>query len=156
MIGGKLRMRKILTVVLTCISVLMLVGCGGKEQSVTLTTEQMGVKVAMTLDAKGDKVTKISQTNTVPIENLTEEQKTAIDDAIEQAASSYEGYEGVTYSHEITDTEVKEIIAIDMTQKDAVEELSKQGLLPIEGSSSNISLEKTQENLIGQGWEVVE
>ena len=51
---------------------------------------------------------------------------------------------------------LKEIITIDASNADALEELSDAGMLPLEGSGQKISLEKTVESLESQGWTVQE
>ncbi|MBO5460862.1 MAG: DUF1307 domain-containing protein, partial [Ruminococcus sp.] len=131
--------------------------CGNSEPTtVTLTMEQNGATIDYKLDAKGDVVQTITQTSTVDCSAYTEEQLAVIEESAGQYAASYEGIEGVTYSIETVDTNLVETIVIDATNSDSLQELSDLGLLPIEGSSSSISLEKTVENLEALGMTVVE
>jgi len=139
------------------LSALMLIGCGStKEQSVTLTNESSGVKVDMLLEAKGDTLQKMTQTSTLDISAYGEEYVDLFQEQIDLAEEKFEGITGATYSYDYGDTELKEIITIDMTDTDSLDKLSNENLLPIEGTTSKVSLEKTKESLVGQGWTVVE
>lgn len=75
---------------------------------------------------------------------------------IEEVSPVYEEIEGVTYEVTRDGDELKEIITIDASNADALEELSDAGMLPLEGSGQKISLEKTVESLESQGWTVQE
>ena len=150
-------MKKILCAILTGLMLLSVTACGNSEPTtVTLTMEQNGATIDYKLDAKGDVVQTITQTSTVDCSAYTEEQLAVIEESAGQYAASYEGIEGVTYSIETVDTNLVETIVIDATNSDSLQELSDLGLLPIEGSSSSISLEKTVENLEALGMTVVE
>lgn len=158
-------MRKVLILAAACISALMLVGCGGgKEQSVTLTTEQSGATMDMILEAKGDIVQTITQTSTVPLSNYgdveKEEELEVIIEAFEEQAKtmekSYADIDGVEYSYTIENNEFNEEVKMDVSNKDTLEQLTEAGLNPVEGDATKVSLKKTQESLTEAGWTVVE
>lgn len=149
-------MRKVWRLAAVCISVLMLGGCGGQEETVKLTTDTSGVKVEMQLEAKGDTIHTMTQTSTVEVGELTDEQKTLVEDEIKKAEANFADIKGAEYTYEFGDTELKETITIDMTDSDSLDQLSSKNLLPIEGSTSKISLKATKTNLEEQGWTVVE
>ncbi|MGL6201232.1 MAG: DUF1307 domain-containing protein [Lachnospiraceae bacterium] len=158
-------MRKVFIFVAAYISALMLVGCGGgKEQSVTLTTEQSGATMDMILEAKGDIVQSITQTSKVPLSNYgnveDEEELAMIIEAAEGQAKtieeSYADIEGVEYSYTIENNEFNEEVKMDVSNSETLEQLTEAGLNPVEGDATKVSLKKTQEGLTEAGWTVVE
>ncbi len=148
-------MKKVWKLMVVCIGVLMIAGCGGKEQTVKLAIEQNGAKVESELEAKGDIVTKMTQTTVLNLADYSEEQIAAM----EQTAMSYEetlNVEGAEYTYEITDTELKEVMSFDFTNKDMIKSLAGTGMLPVDGEGDVVSLKLTVENLESSGMEVVE
>lgn len=151
------QMRRIMCIVLASLMIFALTACGGSEpQTVFLTYEQDGVSMEYQLDAVGDIVEKLTQTSSIDCSMYTEEQMQIFEESISDYAAAYENIDGVSYSTEIIGTDLVETISIDATNSDTLDTLSSQGLLPIEGTSSSISLEKTVENLESQGWVVQE
>lgn len=150
------RMKRMLGLILTGLMVLAMVGCGGKEQTKVLTYEQSGVVMEYKMDAKGDVIHTITQTSVIDCSQYTEDQILQMEEMIEEVSPVYEEIEGVTYEVTRDGDELKEIITIDASNADALEELSDAGMLPLEGDGSKISLEKTVESLEGQGWTVQE
>ena len=68
-------MKKAAGILLAGCMVVGLTACGGgKEETTTCTLEQNGVVIEMNLVAKGDKVTKLTQTSTINVEGYAEEQ----------------------------------------------------------------------------------
>ena len=139
--------------------VLSLAACGGKEQTVSYRSEQEqgGQKLVdtMTLEAKGDKIVKITESIEVDMsefDEATQEQAAAIYDALVEQYAAVEGVECTgsagtgTYTISIT---------IDATG-DAVEKLAEQDLLAIEGNGSKLSLKATGESLEAGGYTKVE
>jgi len=110
----------------------------------------------MQLEAKGDTIHTMTQTSTVEVGELTDEQKTLVEDEIKKAEANFADIKGAEYTYEFGDTELKETITIDMTDSDSLDQLSSKNLLPIQGSTSKISLKATRTNLEEQGWTVVE
>ena len=152
-------MKKILSVVMVLCMTLALAACGGKEQTVSYRSEQEqgGQKLVdtMTLEAKGDKIVKITESIEVDMSEFDEaaqEQAAAIYDALVEQYAAVEGVECTgsagtgTYTISIT---------IDATG-DAVEKLAEQDLLAIEGNGSKLSLKATGESLEAGGYTKVE
>jgi uncharacterized lipoprotein YehR (DUF1307 family) len=152
-------MKKIVSVVMVLCMTLALAACGGKEQTVSYRSEQEqgGQKLVdtMTLEAKGDKIVKITESIEVDMSEFDEaaqEQAAAIYDALVEQYAAVEGVECTgsagtgTYTISIT---------IDATG-DAVEKLAEQDLLAIEGNGSKLSLKATGESLEAGGYTKVE
>ena len=152
-------MKKIVSVVMVLCMTLALAACGGKEQTVSYRSEQEqgGQKLVdtMTLEAKGDKIVKITESIEVDMsefDEATQEQAAAIYDALVEQYAAVEGVECTgsagtgTYTISIT---------IDATG-DAVEKLAEQDLLAIEGNGSKLSLKATRESLEAGGYTKVE
>lgn len=150
------RMKRMLSFVLTGLMLLAMAACGAKEQSKVLVYEQSGVVMEYKMDAKGDVIHTITQTSVIDCSQYTEDQILQMEEMIEEVSPVYEEIEGVTYEVTRDGDELKEIITIDASNADALEELSDAGMLPLEGSGQKISLEKTVESLESQGWTVQE
>ncbi|MEE1315352.1 MAG: DUF1307 domain-containing protein [Faecalimonas sp.] len=133
--------------------------CGATEpetQTVVLAYEQEGTVINYQLDAEGDIVQTLTQTSTLDCSAYTDDQMTAILSSLDQFKDTYADIEGVTYTTNQEGDTIVEKIVIDATNADTLSTLSEQGLLPIDGSASRISLEKTVESLKEQGWTVKE
>lgn len=143
----------IVGVLLVCTMIAM-VGCGAKKQTATCTLEQDGLKYEMVLDAEGDKITKITQTSSVSLEGITEEQIASLDENIAQIKEEYEAINGVKYNSEKSDKELKEIVEIDTSNKDTLKAAIDNGILPVEGNESNLSFKATKESMADLGWTV--
>ena len=152
-------MKKIVSVVMVLCMTLALAACGGKEQTVSYQMEQeeSGLKMVdtMTLDAKGDKVVKITEKIEMDMsgfDEATQDQMVVTYDALVEQYAAVEGVECTgsagTGAYTIT-------ITIDATG-DAVETLASQGLLEIEGNGSKLSLKATGESLEAGGYTKVE
>lgn len=151
------QMKRIMCIILASLILFALTACGGSEpQTVVLTYEQDGVSMEYQLDAVGDTVETITQTSSIDCSMYTEAQMQIFEESISEYAATYDSIDGVSYSTEIIGTDLVETISIDATNTDTLDTLSAQGLLPIEGTSARISLEKTVENLEAQGWVVQE
>ena len=151
-------MKKIVSVVMVLCMTLALAACGGKEQTVSYQMEQeeSGLKMVdtMTLDAKGDKVVKITEKIEMDMsgfDEATQDQMVVTYDALVEQYAAVEGVECTgsagTGAYTIT-------ITIDATG-DAVETLASQGLLEIEGNGSKLSLKATGESLEAGGYSKV-
>lgn len=147
-------MKRMFCLLLTTLMILSIIGCGGKEQTTTLLYEGSGITMEYKMEAKGDIVHTITQTSTLDCSAYTEEEIAEIEELLAQTSTSYDAYEGVTYESSVEDTTLKEIITIDASDSDTLTALSEAGLLPIDGDTSKISLQKTVESLESQGWVV--
>ena len=91
-------MKKIVSVVMVLCMTLALAACGGKEQTVSykMEQEQSGLMMSdtMTLDAKGDKVVKITEVIDVDMsgfDEATQGQMTTTYDAMVEQYAAVEG-----------------------------------------------------------------
>lgn len=122
--------------------------------SITCTTEQNGAKVKMVLEAEGDLAVKMTQTTVVPLEGMDETTLTMMQDALKEYEQIYAAYDNVKYSYKQSETELREVVEIDLQDADGIKALSEAGLLPLEGDANKISLEKSRETLEASGWTV--
>lgn len=147
-------MKKIMTFLMAVIILLSFAACKKSDpQTVTLNIEDSGVLGTYTLEADGDMVHTIKQTTTMDCTGFVEEQFTIIKEAASEYETIYNTIKGVTYEVEITETSMVEKLTIDATNKEALKELSDQGLMPVE-SGDYISLEKTVNSMEAEGWVV--
>ncbi len=152
-------MKKLVSGILISCMALALVACG-KEQSATYRSTQevsgMVLTDTMTLDAKGDKVQKMTEKIEVDLTAFDDSQYEQVVATYDAMVDQYNSVEGV----ECTGSSGDKVYTIDITidtTGDAVSELVDMGLLAIEGpgSSKGISLKKTGESLVASGYEEV-
>lgn len=132
--------------------VLAMTACGSKSQTKVLTLEADGVTMEYKIDAEGDTIKKLTQTSSIDGSAYSEDVLAAIEESMNEYASIYAEYEGVTYKTDLEGTVIVETITIDVSDADLVSSLSDAGLLPIDGDGSRLSLEKTVDSLTAQGW----
>ena len=120
----------------------------------TATLEQNGVTMKMIFDAKGDRVTKLTQESSISLEGYTEEQVAELDAAVEAAQETYSGIDGVEYSSSKEDGYLIETIVIP-TDERTLKTVVEQGLLPVDDENvTQLSLQSTVENLEASGWTI--
>ena len=146
--------RSISAVLLCCVLVAMLAGCGKKEETVTVRMEQNGVVMEITMDATNDVITKWMQKST--ISGLDEETMAGLEATIKATEDTYAAYEKVDYKMEKTGDSLIETITIDMSDSATVKALADAGLMPVSGNSDRISLKLTVQGFKDQGYTVVE
>lgn len=146
--------KRVISVLVMCALVAMLSACGGKEESATCRLDQNGTSIEIKIDAKGDTITKWTQTSTMSTEGLGEEMVAALEGVIEEMKTTYSQYSNVKYTGTVSGDSVTEVVEIDMTDKDGVQQLVDAGLLPVEGNASRLSMKQTVENLKASGYTV--
>lgn len=153
-------MKKILSFVLMLCLALGLAACGGEEEkqdALVCTMEQSGMTFTMSFDAAGDKITNVEQVTVVDTSGFTEDQIAQLRTAIEDASAAYAAIDGVEYSTEESEGEMREVISIPVADEDVLKAVIDQGLLPVEGDNvTELSLEQTKQNLEDSGWTVQE
>ena len=153
------KMKRVVAGLLALGMAFALTACGGKEQTVTyrMETEQSGLKMedTMTLTAKGDLVQKMSEVIKVDTSSFEDEQREQINTAYDQLVEQYKAVDGVECTGAKTDTSYTITIDIDATGN-AVENLSKQGLLQVSGNAGKISLKATCSSLETVGYKKAE
>lgn len=154
-----MKSKKIISVLAVLCMVLSLAACG-KEKMVTYQMEStesgFQMKDTMTLQAKGDKVQRMTEVIDINLAELDEEsQSLAVSVYESEIVEAYKAVEGVSCSGELADGVYT--ITIDFELKgDTVEKLAEQGLLEVEGSAKGISLKRTEESLAATGYTLVE
>ena len=149
-------MKKIVTLVLTCLFVLSFTGCNqAKTEKITLHIEDSGVIGQYVLEAKDNVVHTITQTTTMDCTGFVEEQFAIIEEAIDEYKGIYDAIDGVTYNVEVTETSMVETLIIDTTNMETIKSLSSQGLMPV-GDGDFIALDETVESMCTDGWIVSE
>ena len=153
-------MKKILSFVLMLCLALGLTACGGEEEQqdvLVCSMEQSGMTFTMSFDAAGDKITNVEQVTVVDTSGFTEDQIAQLRTAIEDASAAYAEVEGVEYSTEESEGEIREVISIPVDDEEVLQAVIDQGLLPVEGENvTELSLEQTRQNLEDSGWTVEE
>ncbi|MBE5955803.1 MAG: DUF1307 domain-containing protein [Lachnospiraceae bacterium] len=149
-------MKKILSFILAAILLLSLTACNQAEtKTVTLHIEDSGILGQYVLEAEDNVVHTITQTTTMDCTGFVEDQFAIIEESIAEYKAIYEAIEGVTYNVEVTDTSMVETLIIDATNKETLNALSSQGLMPME-EGDFIALDKTVESMCAEGWVVAE
>lgn len=152
-------MKKVVSSLLILCMTVALVGCGGKEQSVTYqneTTESgLTVTETMTLDAKGDKIQKITQSFKVDMSGFDASQQGLLVEAYDALVEQYNSVEGANATGSSADGSYSLDVTIDTTG-DAVSGLADLGLLEVDGNAKGISLKKTVAGLESSGYTLVE
>ncbi|OUP86163.1 hypothetical protein B5F07_02385 [Lachnoclostridium sp. An169] len=150
-------MKKAVCAFVLALSVFALTACGEPEEvkaAKTATLEQNGVTMKMIFDARGDRVTRLTQESSISLEGYTEDQLAELDSAVEAAQAAYSAIEGVEYSAEKGDGYLTETIVIP-TDEDTLKTVIGQGLLPVDDEDlTQLSLDATVENLESAGWTV--
>lgn len=150
-------MKKILCAVLVCVMMFAMTACKEEEEvkgAGKASIEQDGVTTTMIFDAKGDTITKVTQTSVMSIEGFTEEQLQIIRDTVADAQDSYAEIEKVEYTTEEKDGQFIETIVIP-TDEETLKAVVAAGILPVDGDDvTELSLEQTEKSLEESGWTI--
>ncbi len=131
-------MKKIISACL--MAAIVLAGCSSSATTTTICTlEQEGLSGTVTLEAKGDKVTKQTESVLIPTNGATPEDIEKTKSTLEQM---YGGLEGVTMNFEEKDGKFLLETVIDYSKADLAK-LSESGLIEAEGKVAYISLKET-------------
>lgn len=150
-------MKKIVCLLLVSLMMISVTACKEEEEvkgAGKATLEQNGVTTTMTFDAKGDTITKVTQTSAMSIEGFSEEQLQMIRDAVADAEASYKEIGSVEYTTEEKDGQFVETIVIP-TDEETLEAVISAGILPVDGDDvTELSLEQTEKSLGDAGWTI--
>lgn len=146
-------MKKLLKVLLVFCVILSLAGCGNKEQTVSYKIEQSGVEIVIKLDAKGDTITKFTQTSKIDLTNMDKSHKEQLDKTIKQMEENLGSIEGIEYKTEKENNMLTEIISIQTENEKTLQEVIDKQILPVTGGSNikRLSFKQTSKNLASQG-----
>lgn len=152
-------MKKLIGALLIGCMTLALTACGGKEQTVTyeMETTESGIVITdnMKLDAKGDKITKLTETMTIDMTSCTADQIEQLNVAWDSMVEQYNSVEGAGATGSETDG-VYILVAEISAEGETISQLSELGLLTVEGSSNALSLKNTGSALEAGGYTKVE
>lgn len=133
--------------------------CAAKEQTATLeTTEEGGgfnIAVSLTLDAKGDKVYKITQVSSLDYTEagLTEEDASAYADQLESELNDQiSDVDGASYTCVLEGTTIKETFTFDTSTPEQVKQITDAQLLDLQENTEIISFKQSVEQLQQNGW----
>lgn len=127
-------------------------GSDVKPQSKTFISESPEMTTEMVYTYEGDKVTHQKTTNTMPYSSLgvttQEEAKAILDPIVEQ----YQGYEGLTETIDYQEYQFIEVVEVDYLVVD-IEAIRNIPGMTFEGDVSNgISLKRSEEMLLENGF----
>ena len=142
-------MKKILSI-LAAILLIFVPGCSTKEQSTTYVLEKNGVKIELTYYHDGDKVLRQTANNTMNYKEMGAT-KEKLKEALEPMAKQYQGVEGLEEKIDFQDDKAVETLTIDYTKADKSKLNNIQGIT-IDGDSKDISMKKSEEHLLSQGF----
>lgn len=128
--------------------------CSAASQSKTKTfvNDNAGMATEMVFTYEGDKVTHQKTTNTLPYESLGVTTKEEAKDILDPIAKEYQGHEGLTETIDYQEDHLVEVVEIDYSVVDIEAIRNIQGMV-FEGDVSNgISLKRSEEMLLEQGF----
>ncbi|CAD2070633.1 hypothetical protein GCM10007275_17140 [Jeotgalicoccus coquinae] len=147
-------MKKAWALFLLAAVMIALTACGSEETR-TFELSEQGVDSTLVYTHKGDEVVSQSTENVLNYEELGID-KAQAEELFGSLAEQYEGLSGVEHSFDFGDEEATESISIIYDEIDA-EELQNVEGINFEGDpSEGISMEKSAEMLLDQGYTEVE
>ncbi len=152
-------MKKIVSILAVALLALSMVACGGKTETVTMrsTQDQNGVTMedTMTFEAKGDKITKITEVLKMDCSSFDDATYELLKQSFDELSSGYEGVAGVEFTPKEDGKVITWNIVID-PKPETIEMLAKAGLLQTTGDADKgLSLKVTKEGLSKNGYEEV-
>lgn len=153
-------MKKALLGFFALVGVLFLASCGNgagsQEESKTFTMDQNGVSMELVFNYSGDKVTSQTANNVMPYEAIGVSTKEEAQEVLDPIAKQYQQVQGLDYSLEYSDSEATESLTINYDELDYDSAKQLPGV-SFEGNTDNgISMERTEEMLLDQGYELKE
>ena len=143
-------MKRILTI-LSAVLLIFLAACSSsKDGSKTYVLEKSGVKTEITVYYESDKVTKQTTVNTMDYEKMAVT-KDELKDVAMPVSEKYQGIDGVEQKIVFDDDKAVETLSIDYTKADKSKLNNIQGIT-IDGDSKDISMKKSEEHLLSQGF----
>lgn len=137
--------------------VCVLAACGSKEvEERVFELEEMGIVTTMTYTYQGDKVLKQKAENIIPYASLGVTSQEEAEEILDPQVEELQGIDGVSEEVEYKEGEALETLEIDYENLDH-DKIEKIPGLNISGNIKNgISMEKSAEALLNQGYEEVE
>ncbi|EED2630697.1 YehR family lipoprotein [Listeria monocytogenes] len=130
---------------------MMLVACGGKEETRTFTLSQNGVESKLVYTYKGDKVTKQTAENTMSYTALSVSSKEDAEKLPKETSDKFQNIDGLKEKIEYKDDKAIETIEVDYT-KIASEDMNKIPGMASGDASKGISMKESAKLLESQGY----
>ncbi|MBC2039005.1 YehR family lipoprotein [Listeria marthii] len=130
----------------------MLVACGGKEETKTYELSQNGSTTKMTYTYVKDKVTIQTTENEMTYSALGFKNKEEAEKALKESSDKFQGVEGVKESIEYKDDKAIETLEIDYEKADAKELTKLPGFAASGDIEKGISMEESAKMLESQGF----
>ncbi|EAC3919827.1 YehR family lipoprotein [Listeria monocytogenes] len=144
-------MKKGTAVLFVMVMAMMLVACGGKEETRTFTLSQNGVESKLLYTYKGDKVTKQTAENTMSYTALSVSSKEDAEKLLKETSDKFQNIDGLKEKIEYKDDKAIETIEVDYT-KIASEDMNKIPGMASGDASKGISMKKSAKLLEFQGY----
>lgn len=134
------------------IMAVMLVACGGKEETKTFTLSQNGVESKLIYTCKGDKVTKQTAENAMSYTALGVSSKEEAEKMLKETSDKFQDIDGLKEKIEYKDDKAIETIEVDYT-KISSEDIKKiPGMSTSGDASKGISMKESVKLLESQGY----
>ncbi|MDV7751551.1 YehR family lipoprotein [Enterococcus casseliflavus] len=129
---------------------------GAKEETKTFTMDQNGVSMELVFTYEGDKVKTQTANNVMPYSAIGVTTKEEAQTVLDPIAEQYQQVKGLDYSLDYTDSEATESLTINYDELDYDSAKQLPGV-SFEGNTENgISMERTEEMLLDQGYKLKE
>ncbi|EGW0547241.1 YehR family lipoprotein [Listeria monocytogenes] len=144
-------LKKGTAVLFVIVMAMMLVACGGKEETRTFTLSQNGVESKLVYTYKGDKVTKQTAENTMSYTALSVSSKEDAEKLLKETSDKFQNIDGLKEKIEYKDDKAIETIEVDYT-KIASEDMNKIPGMASGDASKGISMKESAKLLESQGY----
>ncbi|EAD2138347.1 YehR family lipoprotein [Listeria monocytogenes] len=144
-------LKKGAAVLFVMVMAMMLVACGGKEETRTFTLSQNGVESKLVYTYKGGKVTKQTAENTISYTALSVSSKEDAEKLLKETSDKFQNIDGLKEKIEYKDDKAIETIEVDYT-KIASEDMNKIPGMASGDASQGISMKESAKLLESQGY----
>ncbi|EAC8501144.1 DUF1307 domain-containing protein [Listeria monocytogenes] len=144
-------LKKGAAVLFVMVMAMMLVACGGKEETRTFTLSQNGVESKLVYTYKGGKVTKQTAENTISYTALSVSSKEDAEKLLKETSDKFQNTDGLKEKIEYKDDKAIETIEVDYT-KIASEDMNKIPGMASGDASQGISMKESAKLLESQGY----
>ncbi|TYV85465.1 YehR family lipoprotein [Listeria monocytogenes] len=144
-------LKKGTAVLFVMVMAMMLVACGGKEETRTFTLSQNDVESKLVYTYKGDKVTKQTAENTMSYTALSVSSKEDAEKLLKETSDKFQNIDGLKEKIEYKDDKAIETIEVDYT-KIASEDMNKIPGMASGDASKGISMKESAKLLESQGY----
>ncbi|EAG9432631.1 DUF1307 domain-containing protein [Listeria monocytogenes] len=144
-------LKKGTAVLFVMVMAMMLVACGGKEETRTFTLSQNGVESKLVYTYKGDKVTKQTAENTMSYTALSVSSKEDAEKLLKETSDKFQNIDGLKEKIEYKDDKAIETIEVDYT-KIASEDMNKIPGMATGDAPKGISMKESAKLIESQGY----